>query len=80
MKKAGGEERQAAHGRQEDEIVQKTSLCEITLTGTDHGEWQGTVYFPTENKQHSFQSLLELIRTVERHVEPDAGFPEETEQ
>lgn len=60
--------------------MQKTSLCEITLTGTDHGEWQGTVYFPTENKQHSFQSLLELIRTVERHVEPDAGFPEETEQ
>lgn len=80
MKKAGGEERQTAHRRQEDEIVQKTSLCEITLTGTDHGEWQGTVYFPTENKQHSFQSLLELIRTVERHVEPDAGFPEETGQ
>ena len=43
-------------------------LCEITVTTTDHQEWQGSVYLPSSGKRQSFHSLLELIKAVDQHT------------
>ena len=59
--------------------MEERTLCEITLTGTENGEWQGTVYVPALDKRYAFQSLLELIRTVEHQVEPTAQIGKRTE-
>lgn len=44
------------------------NLCEIVLTGTENREWQGSVYFPATGEKCSFQSLLELVRTVDHRI------------
>lgn len=48
--------------------MKQTPLFEIAVTAAQNQEWQGTVYFPASGEQRDFGSLLELIRTVERHV------------
>lgn len=47
--------------------MKETAVCEITLSGMENQEWQGSVYFPNSGERRSFQSLLELIRVVERN-------------
>ena len=42
----------------------KEPICEITLTGTAGGEWQGWVYFPATGERRFFASLPEMIRAV----------------
>lgn len=45
--------------------MKETPLFEITVTGIENREWQGTVCFPASGEQVPFQSLLELIRVAE---------------
>lgn len=45
--------------------MKETPLFEITVTGVENREWQGTVRFPASGEQVPFHSLLELIRVAE---------------
>lgn len=45
--------------------MKKEPVCEITVTGVENREWQGSVYFPASEKRVAFQSVLELIKAVE---------------
>lgn len=45
--------------------MEQKPVCEITVTGTEGREWQGSVYFLASGNRASFRSLLELIRAVE---------------
>lgn len=45
--------------------MKEQPVCEITVTGTENREWQGSVYFPASGKRLSFQSVLELVKAVE---------------
>lgn len=76
---SGGPEQERIKRREENEDMEERTLCEITLTGTENGEWQGTVYVPALDKRYAFQSLLELIRTVEHQVESTAQIGKRTE-
>ena len=41
------------------------SVFEITVTSTEHCEWQGFVFFPSSGMRFPFQSVLELICIIE---------------
>lgn len=58
--------------------MSQRAICEISITGTENREWQGTVYFPDSGERRSFQSLVELIRTVEQNA-PSAPSAESAE-
>ena len=45
--------------------MKKEPVCEITVTGVENREWQGSVYFPASEKRVAFQSVLDLIKAVE---------------
>lgn len=52
--------------------MKKAPLFEISVTGMEHGEWQGTVTFPASGEQLPFGSLLELMKVVRRGTsQPD---------
>lgn len=46
--------------------MKKTPLFEITVTGTEHGEWQGRVRFSANGEEYRFCSLTELLKLVEK--------------
>lgn len=46
--------------------MSQRAICEISITGMENREWQGTVYFPVSGERRTFQSLVELIRAVEQ--------------
>lgn len=48
--------------------MKKAPLFEISVTGMEHGEWQGTVVFPASGEQLPFGSLLELMGIVKRSM------------
>ena len=48
-------------------------ICRITITGMENQEWQGVVYFPDSEERRPFQSVLELIKAVERNAGPPVG-------
>ena len=48
--------------------MKKVPLFEISVTGMEHGEWQGTVIFPASGEQLPFGSLLELMRIVRQNT------------
>lgn len=53
--------------------MKKTPLFEIAVTSVAYGEWQGTVTFPASGEKRPFQSILELMKAVER----GASLPDE---
>ncbi len=53
--------------------MEQRPVCEITVTGTEDREWQGSVYFPDTGTRKSFRNLLELIRTVETATKSGQG-------
>lgn len=56
--------------------MKQTALFEITVTGVDHGEWQGTVTLPDSGRQLPFRSILELMKAVEEMTpQPEPGQP-----
>lgn len=48
--------------------MKNAPLFEISVTGMEHGEWQGTVTFPVSGEQLPFRSLLELMRIVKQSM------------
>ena len=46
--------------------MQKKPICEITVTGREEREWQGSAYFPVSGERRSFSSLMELIHLMEQ--------------
>lgn len=43
----------------------------LTITGTEHGEWQGRLK-GNDNSETAFQSLLELIQQINQKLETKA--------
>ena len=43
----------------------------LTITDADHGEWQGRVA-KTNGESAEFQSLLELVKIINKKMEEDA--------
>lgn len=58
--------------------MKKAPLFEISVTGMEHGEWQGTVTFPASGEQLPFGSLLELMKAVRQNTPGPRG--KETER
>ena len=54
--------------RRSQQTMKNAPLFEISVTGMEHGEWQGTVTFPVSGEQLPFRSLLELMRIVKRSM------------
>lgn len=56
--------------------MKQTALLEITVTGIEHGEWQGTVTQPESGRQLPFRSILELVKAAEEMMpQPEPGQP-----
>ena len=54
--------------RRSQQTMKNAPLFEISVTGMEHGEWQGTVTFPASGEQLPFRSLLELMRIVKQSM------------
>ena len=53
--------------------MKRTPLFEVSVTGNEYGEWQGTVTFSSRGESQAFRSLLELIQVVGRNLPPLEG-------
>jgi len=42
--------------------------CELEITGTEHGEWQGAVH--TDAGKQEFRSVSELLRLIHAEAGP----------
>ena len=42
--------------------------CSLEITGTEHGEWQGTLQ--TDDETWAFRSVMELLRLIQAQAGP----------